>query len=110
MVTLQKASPTLSKACPGALRQREVDETQNRHQNSRARRIALLTRAAFEQDRAARSASIAGEPLYLVEEVFSRPPGATGSRGTNGSAAAASDRRKGALRLGGACQRRGRPC
>jgi len=56
--------------------------------------IALLTRAAFEQSRAVRYASIAGVPAELIDEVFSRPPGAARSSDTNGSAAAPADRRK----------------
>lgn len=55
--------------------------------------IALLTRAAFEQNRAVRYASIAGLPLELIDNVFSRPPGAARSSGT-GSATSTSDRRR----------------
>ena len=56
--------------------------------------IALLTRAAFEQDRALRYASIAGIPARLIEEIFSRLPGAARSGDANGSAAAVADRRQ----------------
>ena len=37
--------------------------------------IALLTQAAFEQNRGVRYAQIAGVPQAVIERIFARPPG-----------------------------------
>lgn len=53
---------------------------------------ALLTRTAFEHDRAVRYARIAGIAVELIEEVFSRAPDVVRSSDCTGSAASAIDR------------------
>lgn len=37
--------------------------------------IAVLTRAAFQQDAAQRYAGVAGLPEGLTQQIFARPPG-----------------------------------
>lgn len=60
--------------------------------------IALLTRAAFEQDVAHRYAGIAGVPDMLAQEVFARPPHKV-RKPTLGSYAGATDDRRRSPRI-----------
>lgn len=56
--------------------------------------IALLTRAAFEQDAAHRYAGIAGVPDSLAQEVFERPPHKVRKATLGSYAGATIDRRR----------------
>ena len=56
--------------------------------------IALLTRSAFEQGRAARYAGTAGIPEEVIERIFARCPGEFGRVELCGSAIPDGNRRK----------------
>lgn len=56
--------------------------------------IALLTRSAFEQDRAERYADIAGIPEEIIGRIFSRVLGSFRRVDSPGSAGVHADRRK----------------
>ena len=56
--------------------------------------IALLTRAAFQQDAAHRYAGIAGLPDALTREVLARPPDKVRKPTASNYSGAAQDRRR----------------
>ena len=56
--------------------------------------IALLTRAAFEQERGRRYAHIAGVPSEIIDRVFARSPGSFRSVAGSSCGTLAEERRK----------------
>ena len=56
--------------------------------------IALLTRAAFEQERGRRYAHIAGVPAEIIDQVFARSPGSFRSVAGSSCGTVSAERRK----------------